>query len=98
MMLLNIATAEVLTHLRGVRRAVLQPGVGAPVLEVDGAEAAYHQLQLALVERFEKVLRDQLIEAFLQSKKLLLYSLHEPGRFGIKSIIQVELKLYLKFT
>ena len=76
MMLLNIATTA---HLRGVGRAVLQPGVGAPVLQVDGAEAAYHQLQLALVERFEKVLRDQLIEAFLQSKKLLLYSLHEPG-------------------
>ena len=37
-----------------------------------------YQLQLPLVERLERVLRDQFMEAFLQSKELLLNSLHEP--------------------
>ena len=42
-----------------------------------------YQLQLPLVEGLERVLRDQFMEAFLQSEELLLNSLHEPEHVGV---------------
>ena len=69
-------------HLLGVQGAVLEPGVGPPVVEVDGPQPADHQLQLPLVERLQQALRDQLVEALLQSQELLLDPMHEPGGFS----------------
>jgi hypothetical protein len=41
---------------------VLEPGVGAPVLQVDGDEATDDELQLPLVEALEQLLGNQLVE------------------------------------
>jgi hypothetical protein len=51
-----------LLYLWRIELAVLEPGVGAPVLQVDGDEAADDELQLPLVKALEQLLGNQLVE------------------------------------
>ncbi|TNN47973.1 hypothetical protein EYF80_041835 [Liparis tanakae] len=60
-----------------VQGAVLQAGVGLPVSDVDLSQAAHDELELFFIEGFEQVLRDDLVEAFLQRQKLSLDAVQE---------------------
>ena len=60
--------------------AVFEPRVSFPVYQVDCAKSPDHELQLPLVEGLEQVLRDEVVEAFLEGQELLLDPMHKPRK------------------